>query len=81
MIDWLYAVGRDTGTVFNTAKTRGLATGMVILGLLYCSMTQSCRVGDKKRDKYLARVGQLLLTSTTTSKFLEKVVGNLGYAA
>ena len=81
MIDWLYAVGRDTGTVFNTAKTRGPATRMVILGLLYCSMTQSCRVGDKKRDKYLARVGQLLLTSTTTSKFLEKVVGNLGYAA
>ena len=81
MIDWLYAVGRDTGTTFNMAKTRGPATRLVVLGLLYCSVTQSCRVGDKKRDKYLARVGQLLLASTTTSKFLEKVVGNLGYAA
>ena len=81
MIDWLYVVGHATGTVFNRAKTRGPATRLVILGLLYCSVTRSCRVGDKKRGKYLARIGQLLQNSTTTSKDLEQIIGNLGYAA
>ena len=81
MIDWLYVVGRATETVFNKEKTRGPATRLVILGLLYCSVTRSCRVGDKKRDKYLARIDLMLVNPTTTSKQLEQVVGNLGYAA
>ena len=81
MIDWIYKIGRATSATFNRKKTKGPATRLVILGLLYCSVTQSCRVGDKKREKYLARVNQILQTSSTTSKVLEKVVGNLGYAA
>ena len=81
MIDWLYVVGHATGTVFNRSKTRGPATRLVILGLLYCSVTRSCRVGDKKRGKYLTRIGHLLQNSTTTSKDLEQIIGNLGYAA
>ena len=81
MIDWLYAIGQATGTIFNKAKTRGPATRLVILGLLYCSVTRSCRVGDKKWEKYLTRIAHLLQNSTTTSKSLEQIVGNLGYAA
>ena len=81
MIDWLYVVGHATGTVFNRPKTRGPATRLVILGLLYCSVTQSCRVGDKKREKYLSRICHLLQATTTSSKILEQLVGNLGYAA
>ena len=81
MINKIYAIGAATGTIFNKNKTRGPATNLVILGLLYCSVTRSCRVGDKKRDKYLARVSTLLMATSTTSKVLEQVVGNLGYAA
>ena len=44
-------------------------------------MTRFCRVGSKKRDKYLTRVTDLLMATSTTSKVLEQVVGNLGYAA
>ena len=81
MINWLYAVGHATGTVFNMAKTRGPATRLVTLALLFCLVTRSCRVGDKKRDKYLSRIGRLLLATTATSNYLEQVLGNLGYAA
>ena len=81
MIDWIYAMGAATGTKFNKSKTRGPATNLVILGLLYCSVTRSCRVGSKKRKKYLARVTDLMMATSTTSKVLEQVVGNLGYAA
>ena len=81
MIDELYAMGRATGTIFNMDKTRGPATRLVILGLLYCSRTQSCRIGDVKRAKYSSRVALLVLKLTTTSKALEQIVGNLGYAA
>ena len=81
MIDWLYVVGHATGTVFNRPKTRGPATRLVILELLYCSVTRSCRVGDKKRAKYSARIDHLLQNSTTSSKILEQIVGNLRYAA
>ena len=81
MIEWIYAIGAATGTRFNRGKTRGPATDLVILGLLYCSVTRSCRIGTKKRDKYMARVTHLMLAFSTTSKVLEQVVGNLGYAA
>ena len=81
MIDELYAMGRVTGTIFNMDKTRGPATQLVILGLLYCSVTKSCRIGDDKRAKYLSRVVLLVLKRSTTSKALEQIVGNLGYAA
>ena len=81
MIDQLYAMGRATGTCFNMVKTRGPATRLVILGLLFCSRTRFCRIGDDKRAKYSARVALLVLKPTTTSKSLERIVGNLGYAA
>ena len=74
-------MGAATGTKFNISKTRGPATNLVILGLLYCSETRSCQVGSKKRTKYLARVTRLIMATSTTSKSLEQVVGNLGYAA
>ena len=77
----MYKIGQATSTTFNREKTRGPATRLVVLGLLYCSVTQACRIGDKKRDKYLMRVDRMLLSSSTTSIVLEQAVGNLGYAA
>ena len=81
MLNELYAMGRATGTIFNMDKTRGPATELVILGLLYCSVTRSCRIGDDKLAKYSSRIAVLVLNPSTTSKALEQLVGNLGYAA
>ena len=79
MIDTLLAVGQQTATLFNTDKTRGPARSLVILGLLFCSTSKSC-LGEYKRQKYLSRVAALLAAPQTSSKVLEQLVGNLGYA-
>ena len=81
MIDRLFKAGLETSTRFNAGKTRGPARSLVVLGLLYCSVTQSCRLGDKKRQKYLSRVDAMMASVGTTSKLLEQLVGNLGFAA
>ena len=81
MIDTLITVGKQTSTLFNTDKTRGPARSLVILGLLFCSISKSCRLGEDKRQKYLSRISALLASPETSSKLLERLVGNLGYAA
>ena len=81
MMDTLTIVGRVTGTDINPEKTRGPATKLVILGLLYCSVTHSCRLGDAKRSKYLSRITSVISSRRATSKQLEQLAGNLGYAA
>ena len=81
MMGTLTTVGRATGTDFNPEKARGPATKLVILGLLYCSVTRSCRLGDTKRSKYLSRITSVISSRRATSKQLEQLVGNLGYAA
>ena len=81
MIDTLIAVGRQTTTFFNKDKTRGPARSLVILGLLFCSISKSCRLEEDKRQKYTSRITAHLAAPETTSKLLEQLVGNLGYAA
>ena len=81
MIDWLHKAGKSTDTFFNLPKTRGPATKLVILGFLYCSGSRFCRLGDDKQAKYVARIDHLMVNASTTSKELERLVGNLGYAA
>ena len=81
ILDTMMAVGRATATSFNTEKTRGPATRLVILGLLYCSVSQTCRLGKEKQQKYVNRVIAMLGSPVTSTKLLEQVTGNLGYAA
>ena len=81
MIDWLYRAGKSTDTEFNLDKTRGPATRLVILGFLYCSGSRSCRLGNDKLTKYTSRIDDILTYGVTTSKNIERLVGNLGYAA
>ena len=81
MIDTLILIGRVTATIVNPEKTRGPATSLVILGLLYCSESRTCRLGEVKRSKYLSRIVALVAATSTTSKVLEKLTGNLGFAA
>ena len=81
MMETLPIVGRATATEINLAKSRGPATKLVVLGLLYCSGTRSCRLGDAKRAKYMSRILLVLSAPVTTSKRLEQLAGNLCFAA
>ena len=81
MIDYLAQAGRATATYFNEPKTRGPATKLVVLGLLFCSVTRSCRVGPDKLTKYLSRINTVIAEPYVLSRMLEQLVGNLGFAA
>ena len=73
MIDTLVAVGQQTMTYFNKDKTRGPARSLVILGLLFCSISKSCRLGEDKRQKYTTRTTAHLAAPEMTSKLLEQL--------
>ena len=80
-IDTMTSVGRATATFFNLKKTSGPATRLVILGLLYCSVSRMCRLGVRKRAKYIDRVLAVLRSPKIASNILEQITGNLGFAA
>ena len=54
---------------------------MVILGFLYDAITKSCKLSVKKKDKYIARIENILKSEYIKIKLLETIVGNLTYAA
>ena len=81
VVDTLVLIGCVTATIVNPEKTRGPATSLVILGLLYCSVSRTFRLGEDKQSKYLARIVAMVVSTSTTSKELEKLTGNLGFAA
>ena len=81
VVDTLILIGCVTATIVNPEKTRDPATSLVILGLLYCSVSQTCRLGENKQSKYLAQIAAMVASPSTTSKELEKLMGNLGFAA
>ena len=68
-------------TVVNSSKTEGPATTMVILGLHYCSQTKICNLDSAKVVTYLDRIRSMLRAGHTTSKDLERLTGNLEFAA
>ena len=80
MMNTLTRVGYSSSTVINQAKSRGPATSLVILGLLYCSVFRVCKLGPAKQAKYLSRITEVL-SSSVTSVEVEQLAGNLGYAA
>ena len=80
MVDTLTLAGKRTQTFINPKKTEGPARSLVILGLLYCSISRTCRLGESKRRKYLARIREAIEQPVTTDQ-LETLAGNLGFAA
>ena len=68
-------------TVVNTAKTEGPATAMVILGLHYCSQNKICKLDPAKVVKYSDTLRSIVARRHTTSKDLERLTGNLEFAA
>ena len=68
-------------TVVNTSKIEGPATAMVILGLHYCSLKKICKLDPAKVIKYSGRLRSMLRAGHTTLKDLERLTGNLEFAA
>ena len=54
---------------------------MKILGFLYDAIAKSCRLSAEKQKKYINRIDKVLGTAWVLVKNLEKLVGNLTYAA
>ena len=54
---------------------------MVILGFRYDSWARGCNLDPAKVSKYTARLLKILTCGWATSKELERVVGNLQFAA
>ena len=54
---------------------------MVILGFLYDAIAKLCKLSEEKKDKYITRIENILKSEYIKIKLLEKIVGNLTYAA
>ena len=81
MFDILIAVGELTGAVMNLEKCCPPARVMEILGFVYDAIARSCRLSKEKTKKYITRVNDVLKSPHVRFKNLEKLVGNLTYAA
>ena len=81
LIHFITKAGDAMATVVNTSKTEGPATAMVILGLHYCSQTKICKLDPAKVTKYSDRLRSMLRAGHCTSKDLERLIGNLEFAA
>ena len=71
----------NLGAVVNVSKTEGPASALVILGLHYCALSAVCSLDPANVAKYAVRLNALLAAGRATSKELERVVGNLQFAA
>ena len=81
MFDWLVAVGELTGAIMNLEKCCPPAQQMVILGFLYDAIAKTCKLSEKTQTKYINRIDGILESKYVKIKLLEKIVGNLTYAA
>ena len=65
----------------NSEKCFPPAQKMVILGFLYDAIAKLCKLSEEKKDKYITRIENILKSEYIKIKLLEKIVGNLTYAA
>ena len=81
MFERLITVGDLTGAKMNLKKCYPPARVMEILGFLYDAVNRSCRLSKEKVQKYINRIRNVLKAQYVHYKHLEKLVGNLAYAA
>ena len=81
LITFITTMGAKLGTIVNAAKTEGPAKSMVILGFNYNSKSKVCNLDPAKVTKYSDRLRKILNRGKVTSKELERIVGNLQFAA
>ena len=81
LMQFITQAGDAMAAIVNLSKSEGPATAMVILGLHYCSHNKVCKLDPAKVLKYSDRLRLMLQTGQASSKDLERIVGNLEFAA
>ena len=81
LFESLLVVGDLTGTKMNRDKCHPPAQVMDILGFTYNPIAKSCSLSRKKQYKYLHRLNEIMSSTHVQFKQLEKLIGNLTYAA
>ena len=80
-MQFITQAGDVMAAIVNASKSEGPATAMVILGLHYCSRVKVCKLDPAKVLKYSDRLRLMLQAGHASSKDLERIVGNLEFAA
>ena len=73
--------GIVTSARANFTKCHGPAQRLKILGMMYDAVAKKCSLPSKKISKYINRINEILLKKQTSSKELERLVGNLVWAS
>ena len=81
LFNYLIAVGKLTRAKMNPKQCHPPAQRMEILGFLYDTIARSCKLSPKKQEKYISRINGVLQDTHVSGENLEKLVGNLTYAA
>ena len=81
LITNLISVGEVTNTRMNPLKCLPPSRSMNILGIVFDSKRRLCTLPIKKVVKYLRRIKLLHQNRSCTPKELEKIIGNLVFAA
>ena len=81
MVDVLFAVGDLTGAKMNIKKCHSPVQIIEIINFLYASILKICILSITKQEKYIRRIDSILSATIVSLKRLEKLVGNLTYAA
>ena len=72
--------GIVTSARANFEKCHGPTQRLKILGMMYEAVNKKCSLPTKEVEKYLTRIHEMLSTNTS-SKELERLVGNLVWAS
>ena len=78
---YIFDYGERLSIEFNMKKSPLPARKQVILGCTCDSISRRIKTAEKKRAKYMQRIVQILLKATTTIPEIQKLHGNLNYAA
>ena len=77
----IIATGQATTAKANRSKCHGPSQKLKILGMMYDATAKRCTLPQPTIERYISRITSILEASSTTSKDLEKLVGNLVWAS
>ena len=78
---YIFDAGERLSIEFNMKKSPVPARRRVILGCMYDSISRRIKTAAKKRAKYMQRIVRVLLRDKTTIPEVQRLHGNLNYAA
>ena len=78
---YIFDTGERLSIEFNMKKSPVPARKQAILGCRYDSISRRINTAEKKRAKYMQRIVRVLRKGTTTTPEIQRLHGNLNYAA